>query len=151
MLVIGILGLGEGRSTMSAALNSSKLKLKTICDANENLCKQGCKEFSFNNYTTNYEHMLKDPDIDIVAIYTPDHLHAEHVAMALKHGKHVVCTKPFIDDLSKAKELIELQAQTSKKVFVGQSSRFFEPYKRQRKDYDEGLIGELITVESHYN
>ncbi len=151
MLVIGILGLGEGRSTMSAALNSSKLKLKTICDANEDLCKQRCKEFSFNNYTTNYEHMLKDPDIDIVAIYTPDHLHAEHVAMALKHGKHVVCTKPFIDDLSKAKELIELQAQTSKKVFVGQSSRFFEPYKRQRKDYDEGLIGELITVESHYN
>jgi predicted dehydrogenase len=150
-LSIGILGLGEGRSTMSAALNSSKLNLKTICDANEELCKQRCKEFDFNSYTTRYDDMLKDDEIDIIAIYTPDHLHAAHISMALNAGKHVVCTKPFIDDLSKAKELIELQRQTGKKVFVGQSSRFFEPYKRQRKDFKEGLIGELITIESHYN
>jgi predicted dehydrogenase len=62
-----------------------------------------------------------------------------------------VCTKPFIDDLSRAKKLLEIQQQTGKKVFVGQSSRFFEPYKRQRKDFEAGEIGELITIESHYN
>jgi predicted dehydrogenase len=151
MKIIGILGLGEGRSTMSAALNSKKLALKTICDANEELCKQRCKEFDFKNYTTKYDEMLRDNEIDIIAIYTPDHLHAEHITLALQHGKHVVCTKPFIDDLGKAKDLIELQKKTDKRVFVGQSSRFFEPYKRQRKDFEAGLIGELITIESHYN
>ena len=125
MLTIGILGLGEGRSTMSAALQSKKLRLKTICDRNEDLCKQRCKEFQFDNYTTKYEDILNDDDIDVIAIYTPDHLHTEHIKQALLHNKHVVCTKPFIDDLSKAKELIQLQEQTGKKVFVGQSSRFF--------------------------
>jgi predicted dehydrogenase len=90
------MGLGEGRSTMSAALNSSKLKLKTICDANEDLCKQRCKEFDFSNYTTKYADMLNDKEIDIIAIYTPDHLHAEHVKQALLHNKHVVCTKPLL-------------------------------------------------------
>lgn len=150
-LTIGILGLGEGRSTMSAALNSSKLKLKTICDRNEEICRQRCKEFGFENYTTRYEDMLSDPAIDIIAIYTPDHLHTEHIKQALLHDKHVVCTKPFIDDLSKANELIELQKKTGKKVFVGQSSRFFESYKKQRTDFEQGIIGELITVESHYN
>ena len=45
--------------------------------------------------------MLNDKDIDIIAIYTPDHLHAEHMKQALLHDKHVVCTKPFIDDLAK--------------------------------------------------
>ncbi len=151
MLNIGIVGLGEGRSTMSAALNSTKLQLKTICDANEEVCKQRCKEFDFDNYTTKYQDMLDDAAIDIIAIYTPDHLHAEHIKQALLHNKHVVCTKPFIDDLHKANELIELQKKTNRKVFVGQSSRFFEPYKRQRKDFEEGVIGELITIESHYN
>ncbi|WP_416441910.1 Gfo/Idh/MocA family protein [Phnomibacter sp. MR] len=151
MLTIGILGVGEGRSTMSAALQSKKLRLKTICDRNEDLCKLRCKEFDFNSYTTNYEDLLNDAEIDIIAIYTPDHLHADHIKQALLHGKHVVCTKPFIDDLSRAKELLELQAQTGKKVFVGQSSRFFEPFKRQRKDFEAGEIGELITIESHYN
>lgn len=151
MKTIGILGVGEGRSTMSAALQSKKLRLKTICDRNEELCKQRCKEFDFTNYTTNYDDLLNDAEIDIIAIYTPDHLHADHIKQALLHGKHVVCTKPFINDLSRAKELLEIQQQTGKKVFVGQSSRFFEPYKRQRKDFEAGEIGELITIESHYN
>ena len=151
MLNIGILGLGEGRSTISAALTSNKLNLKTICDKNIDACKQRAEEFKFNNYTTEYQDMLNDEEIDIIAIYTPDHLHAEHVKQALLHNKHVVCTKPFIGDLSKAKKLIELQKKTGKKVFIGQSSRFFEPYKRQRKDFEEGVIGELITIESHYN
>ncbi|HMT75672.1 MAG TPA: Gfo/Idh/MocA family oxidoreductase [Chitinophagaceae bacterium] len=151
MLNIGILGLGEGRSTISAALNSKKLNLKMICDTNLEVCRQRADEFKMYDYTTDYNEMLNDEEIDIVAIYTPDHLHAEHISMALQHGKHVICTKPFIDDLSRAKELLEIQQQTGKSVFVGQSSRFFEPYKRQRKDFEAGEIGELITIESHYN
>lgn len=148
---LGILGLGEGRSAMSAALNSEKYELRTICDANMELCKQREKEFDFHRYTTNYEDMLSDPEIDVIAIYTPDHLHADHIRLALLHGKHVVSTKPLIDDLSKAAELLSLQEKTGKRVFVGQSSRFFKPMKRQRKDFEEGIIGELITVESFYN
>ena len=127
-LNIGIVGLGEGRSTISAALASSKLNLKMICDQNLETCRQRADEFKVYEYTTEYEDMLKDAEIDIIAIYTPDHLHAGHIKLALQHGKHVVCTKPFIDDLSKANELLELQKKTGKKVFVGQSSRFFEPY-----------------------
>src|SRR5688500_3173254 len=151
VLKLGILGLGEGRSTMSAALASEKWELKTICDANEETCRQRAKEFDFHNYTTSYQTMLDDKEIDVIAIYTPDHLHAEHVKLALLHEKHVVCTKPFIDNLADAQALLELQKKTGKKVFIGQSSRFFEPAKRQRKDFEQGLIGELITIESHYH
>src|SRR5215510_3337904 len=108
MQTIGILGLGEGRSTISAALQTDKLRLKMICDKDLDLCRRRADEFKVYEYTTEYSDMLKNPDIDIIAIYTPDHLHAAHVKEALLHGKHVVCTKPFIDDLSKAKELIDL-------------------------------------------
>lgn len=143
--------MGEGRSTMSAALQSPKYELKVICDRNIDLCKQRAREFDFHSYTTNYEDLLNDTEIDVIAIYTPDHLHADHVKQALLHGKHVICTKPFIDDLSRAQELLDIAEQSGKKVFVGQSSRFFEPAKRQRKDFEAGLLGELITVESHYH
>ncbi len=136
---------------MSAALESKKLKLKMICDANEDLCKHRCKEFGFDTYTTRYDEMLDDKSIDIIAIYTPDHLHAAHIKQALLHGKHVVCTKPLIDDLAQAKELMQIQKQSGKKLFVGQSSRFFQPFIRQRRDFENGVIGELMTIESHYN
>ena len=114
MLTIGILGLGEGRSTMSAVLNSKKWKLKTICDLNVELCKKRAKEFDFHHYTTNYDDLLNDPEIDVVAIYTPDHLHATHIKMALEHGKHVVCTKPLLDDLTDAVSLLELSKKVGK-------------------------------------
>jgi len=136
---------------MSAALNSSKYELKMVCDMNIETCKHRAEEFNFHQYTTSYQKMLDDAEIDVIAIYTPDHLHAEHVKQALLHNKHVICTKPFIDDLTKARELLDLVEKTGKKVFIGQSSRFFEPAKRQRKDFEAGLIGELITVESHYH
>ncbi len=151
MLNLGILGLGEGRSTMSAALQSKQWTLKAICDRKEELCGQRSKEFDFPHYTLRYEDMLNDPNIDVIAIYTPDKFHAEHIKQALLHDKHVVCTKPLIDDLSKAQELLDLQKKTGKRVFVGQSSRFFEPMKRQRADYEAGAIGELVTVESYYH
>ncbi|WP_448698383.1 Gfo/Idh/MocA family protein [Mucilaginibacter sp. AW1-3] len=151
MLRLGILGLGEGRSTMSAAIQSPKWDLRMICDRNEDLCRHRADEFKMYDYTTNYQDMLDDKDIDVIAIYTPDHLHAQHIKQALLHGKHVVCTKPFIDNLADANELLELAEKSGKKIFVGQSSRFFEPAKRQHKDFEAGLIGDLITVESHYH
>jgi predicted dehydrogenase len=151
MHALGILGLGEGRSAISAALSSRKWDLKMICDIDADLCKKRCEEFGFGNFTYNYNEMLADPEIDAIAVYTPDHLHAEHIKLALEHGKHVVCTKPLLDDLSSAQELLELSQKSGKKVFVGQSSRFFEPMKRQRQDYENGMIGDLITVEAYYH
>ena len=151
MYKLGILGLGEGRSTMSAALQSSKWELRRVCDLNEDLCKHRAKEFDFHNYTTRYEDLLEDPEIDVIGIYTPDKWHADHIKMALEAGKHVVCTKPLIDDLGRAQELIDLCQKTGKRVFVGQSSRFFEPMKRQRADFVAGEIGELVTVEAFYH
>lgn len=151
MLRLGILGLGEGRSTMSAALNSKKWQLKKICDLSEALCRHRAEEFNFPHYTLKYEDLLNDPEIDVIGIYTPDKFHATHVKSALSHGKHVVCTKPFIDNLADARSILDLVESSGKKVFVGQSSRFFEPMRRQRKDYEDGVIGELITVEAYYH
>ncbi len=150
-LKLGILGLGEGRSTMSAALQSPYIDLVKVCDLNEDLGRKRMKEFDFHDYTNDYQVMLNDKSIEAIAIYTPDHLHAQHIRLALAHDKHVICTKPFIDNLADANGLLELAAQKNKRVFVGQSSRFFEPVKKQREDFEAGLIGELITIEGYYH
>lgn len=147
---LGVLGLGEGRSIMSAALQSEQWELANVCDLNEELCKERLAEFNFDRYTTKYQDMLDDPDIDVIAIYTPDQLHAEHIRMALEAGKHVICTKPLMVTLDGANELLEIQKKSGKNVFVGQSSRFFEPFIHQRRDYLEGKHGELDVVEAYY-
>ena len=98
--VMGVLGLGEGRSIISAVLNSKHWELGCICDLNENLCKERCVEFNVERYTTDYNEMLSDDSIDVIGIYTPDQLHATHIKMALEAGKHVICTKPLMVSLN---------------------------------------------------
>ncbi|HEV2293091.1 MAG TPA: Gfo/Idh/MocA family oxidoreductase [Tepidisphaeraceae bacterium] len=150
-LRLGVLGLGEGRSIISAALASEMWELAQICDLNEQLCKDRAAEFRFGRYTTSMDDMLADDSIDVIGIYTPDPMHAHHIRACLDAGKHVICTKPLIDNLRDATQLLDAQRRANKHVFVGQSTRFFEPMMRQRADYDAGKHGSLFSVEAHYH
>lgn len=148
--VMGVLGLGEGRSVISAVQQSPLWTLGAICDLNESLCRERAREFGLDGYLTDYEEMLRDERIDVIGIYTPDQLHAKHIIMALEAGKHVVCTKPLMADLTQAQALLDAQAKSGKRVFVGQSSRYFEAAMHQRHDFELGRHGELVAVETQY-
>lgn len=150
-LGLGVLGLGEGRSIVSAGVNSQLWQVALLCDTNAQLCEERCREFGLTRYTTDYAELLADPTVDVVGIYTPDHLHADHVIRALDAGKHVICTKPFIDNLARAADVLAAQQRSGKQVMVGQSTRFFAPFIRQRRHYDSGALGELVTVEASYS
>jgi predicted dehydrogenase len=150
-LGLGVLGLGEGRSIISAGLHSPMWDVVVLCDTNEKLCQERCQEFGLTKYTLSYDDLLKNKDVDVVGIYTPDHLHAAHVIKALEAGKHVVCTKPFLNDLTTAKDVLAVSRKSGKRVMVGQSSRYFAPFIRQRQHFESGALGEIETVEAYYN
>ncbi|MEX0326276.1 MAG: Gfo/Idh/MocA family protein [Puniceicoccaceae bacterium] len=148
---LGIIGLGEGKSILGGAEDSEYWKTALICDLDEALCRQRQQEYGIPAYTTDYAAMLADPEIDAVGIYTPDPLHAEHIALALRAGKHVICTKPLLTDLTRGAELLQLQRESGKQVLVGQSCRFFPTFMRQREDFESGQTGTLRSVEAHYH
>ncbi len=147
---LGVIGLGEGRSIISAAQTSEHWDLVKVCDLSEDLCRERAEEFGLSSWTTDYEDLLADPSIQVIAIYTPDQVHGAHIVAALDAGKDVICTKPLLASLSEAKSVIGAQRRSGRRLFVGQSSRFFEPMIRQRGDFEAGKIGELATVEAHY-
>ena len=113
-LGLGVLGLGEGRSIISAGVHSKLWHVACLCDMNEALAKERCAEFGVARYTTDYAVLLADPAVDVVGIYTPDHLHADHIIRALEAGKHVICTKPFVDDLARARDILNAQGMPRK-------------------------------------
>jgi predicted dehydrogenase len=152
-LGLGVLGLGEGRSIISAGVHSELWRVAQLCDLNAELGRARCAEFGLDAalYTDSYAQLLANPAVDVVGIYTPDHLHADHVIAALRAGKHVVCTKPFLDDLRRATEVRAAAQASGKRVMVGQSSRHFAPFARQREHFEQGVFGELNSVEAYYN
>ncbi len=98
---LGVIGLGEGRSILSAARSSTRWEVAGVCDLDETLCRQRLLEFELDRWTTDYDDLLADPLIDAIAIYTPDHLHLDHCVRALEADKHVICTKPLLDSLGR--------------------------------------------------
>ena len=152
-LGLGVLGLGEGRSIISAGVQSQFWAVAALCDLNEALGRERCAEFSLPTslYTSSLDALLANPKVDVIGIYTPDHLHAEHVIRVLRAGKHVICTKPFLDNLTRAREVLDVARAGNRRVMVGQSSRYFAPFARQREHFDTGAFGELNTVEAYYN
>ena len=152
-LGLGVLGLGEGRSIISAGVHSGLWDVVALCDLNPTLGHERCAEFGLPEsiYTGSIGALLANPAVDVVGIYTPDHLHADHVIRTLKAGKHVVCTKPFLNDLGRAREVLDAVRTSGRRVMVGQSSRFFAPFTRQHEHHANGTFGELNTVEAYYN
>jgi predicted dehydrogenase len=152
-LGLAVLGLGEGRSIISAGIESPLWDVLWLCDLNIERGNDRIAEFRLDPkcFTTFYAQVLADPAVAVVGIYTPDHLHATHVIQALDAGKHVICTKPFLNDLTQARDVLAAQQRSGKLVMVGQSSRHFAPFARQREHFLTGAFGELITIEAQYN
>lgn len=164
-LGIGILGLQEGRTLLVALTQPQSPTVGEVKDApprTKHACavaacdldlqkvaaaRQLCPEiFS----STRYEELLAREDVDIVAIYTPDPQHGTHIVQAFEAGKDVICTKPLVNSITDARCVLEMARRTGRKLLVGQSTRFFESFQRQRKAYDGGEIGTLELLDAHY-
>lgn len=100
-------------------------------------------------YVGNAE-LLADPGIDAVYIATPQARHHEHVAEALRAGKHVLLEKPFTLTAREARDLVELARSRRLALMEAMWSRFLPHLARTKALVDAGAIGpvSLITADS---
>lgn len=151
MRKIGILGLGEGRSVLTAAQTLDEWGITWICDLDSELLKATQQEYGIKNTTVHYSEMLQSTDLDTIMIYTPDPVHAEHITQAFRANKNVICTKPLVDSLDSGPALLEAQKNSGRELIVGQTSRFFPTFMKQHEDLSSGRHGSIVSCEAHYN
>src|SRR5437868_15501959 len=63
---------------------------------------------------SDYEQLLKDPNVDAVHINSPIPDHAAQTLAALKAGKHVACTVPMATTIDECRQIVELQRKVGK-------------------------------------
>jgi len=147
---VGVIGLHEGRTLLLAMNRCTKVYAAAGCDADAEKVAASRAEMPGLFYTDRYERMLERPEVQIVAVYTPDHLHGEHIVKAFEAGKDVICTKPLVNSMADARRVLEAGRRTGRRLLVGQSTRFFEPFRRQRAAFERGEVGQLELVDAHY-
>ncbi len=148
---VGVIGLGMGANMLAINRDAaSRLQVRALCDANASLLQQTGERHSIGFVTSDYQELLERPDIDVVGIYTPDHLHSEQIEAAVAAGKHIICTKPMVVSLEEARRVARLVRARGVKFLVGQTCRFAPRFMAAKKLYDDGDLGRPLFAEAHY-
>ncbi len=95
-------------------------------------------------WTTRYEDILNDPEIDVVDITLPSGLHAEFGVRAANAGKHVLVEKPIDVTLQKADVLIETCERNEVTLGVVSQNRFTDDMLKLYGLLDSGKLGRLL-------
>jgi len=122
--------------------------LNTVCDLDtENLNKLAL-EYENVNFTTDFNTVLQNPEINAVAVVTPSHTHFKVVSAALNAGKHVYVEKPISTVAQEAKELMELSDSKGLTLMVGHLLLYHPAVNRLKMLIEEGVLGEISYVQS---
>lgn len=120
--------------------------LKAVCDVDEGKAAAFAEQYNCKSYTS-LQQMLEEVPADLIAICTPNGLHAIHSITALQHGLHVLCEKPMALQAEDCKAMIAASLKAEKKLFVVKQNRFNGPVQAVKQIIQEGNLGNMISVQ----
>ena len=97
-----------------------------------------------------YDELFLDPDVDIVYIATPHHLHAELSIKAMENNKHVLCEKPLSINHIEAISIIETSRRTKRFFMEALWTRFNPSFVEVKKRIDDGELGEIKYINADF-
>jgi phthalate 4,5-cis-dihydrodiol dehydrogenase len=106
---------------------------------------QFAQDFGGAAYATVAE-LCADPAVDAVYLATPHQFHAEHVAVAAAHRKHILVEKPMAVTLAECTTMIDAAQAAGVQLIVGHSHSFDAPYQRARELIASGTYGRARMI-----
>ncbi len=124
-------------------------RIVTVCDAKSGWAREKAKAWRVDQVYTDYQHLLANPEIDLVDLLVPHHLHAEMTIAACQAGKHVSVQKPMALTVAEAGRMIEAAERACVLLRVYENFVFYPPHVRAKEMIDAGEIGEPQMIRLH--
>jgi UDP-N-acetyl-2-amino-2-deoxyglucuronate dehydrogenase len=118
-------------------------KLAAVCDVISEKADAFAAEYGARAYYSIDDLLKKEPDVNIVAVCSPNGLHAEHAIKSLQGGRHVLCEKPMCITSAAAWQMNDTAHFFRRKLFVVKQNRFNPPVVAVKKLIDEGKLGKI--------
>jgi 1,5-anhydro-D-fructose reductase (1,5-anhydro-D-mannitol-forming) len=96
---------------------------------------------------TDYGDLLRDREVDVVYIGTPNGLHAEQAIAAARAGKHVLCDKPLALTVTDARRVVDEFARARLKLGIVFQTRYHTAFLEAKRLLDQGAIGDVLVVQ----
>jgi predicted dehydrogenase len=123
---------------------------KTIVDVSDSIAAEAAQRFGFEKSTSDWRSVVEDPEIDIIDIATPNHLHAEIAIAAAAAGKHIISEKPLARNGEEAKTMYDAVKNAGIVHMVAFNYRRTPAVALAKKYIDEGAIGEILNFRGTY-
>jgi len=105
------------------------------------------RKFGAERAYTSYDELLRNGDVTVVAIHTPNSQHAEQAIAAARAGKHVFCDKPMATSVADAERIVRECEKAGVKLGVNFHNRFMPCFIEARRLIASGEIGEVQMVQ----
>lgn len=146
-------GFGPGGSVYNSPILASVpgftvTKILTSSTSNAALAQ---KDYPKAEIVRNFSEILEDPEIDLVILVLPNHLHFSFAKQALEAGKHVLVEKPFTSNVKEATNLIDLAHQKNLILSVHHNRRWDSDFQTVKKLVESGILGKVVEYEAHFD
>jgi len=150
VLKVGIAGAGFIGPAHVEALRRLGMHVIGISENTPERCRERASDLHLAKAYDSYEAMVTDPELDVIHITTPNHLHYPQAKAALLAGKHVICEKPLAMNTDESGELVQLAKERNLVNAVNFNIRFYPLALQARSIVQANGIGEVRIIQGSY-
>lgn len=147
--IIGCGGIANGKH-MPSLKKVEGVQMVAFCDIILERANDAKRDFGTQNASvyTDYKELLKNEDIDVIHVCTPNISHAEISIAALRAGNHVMCEKPMAKTAKEAQAMIDAAKETGKKLTIGYQNRFRKDSRYLHTVCEDGELGDIYYAKA---
>lgn len=150
-LRLGVIGLGRAFTLMLPAWrHDPRIRPVAAYDPRPEARQRFISDFPGARGHDSVAALCADPEVEIIYIATPHQLHAEQVALAASHGKHVLVEKPMALTLDDCNRMVEACRAAGVQLLVGHSHSFDAPIQLAWRLILEGQFGQVRMIQAQY-
>lgn len=153
---VGLIGCGwYGKADLFRLIQVAPVEVVSLCDVDKQMLANAADMVASRQLSkkrprvySDYREMLKEKDLDIVEVATPDHWHALQMIAAVKSGADVYCQKPISVDVAEGQAMLAAARKYKRVVQVG-TQRRSTPHLIEARDniLKPGKLGKIGLVE----
>ncbi|WP_127583235.1 Gfo/Idh/MocA family protein [Paenibacillus koleovorans] len=125
-------------------------RLHTICGRNEGEVERVAGKLGWEKWSTSWESVVDDPEIDIIDIASPGNTHCEIAVAAAQKGKHILCEKPLATTLGEAEQMLAAVESGGAMHLVNFNYRRVPAVMLAKRLIEEGRLGAIISFKGFY-
>jgi predicted dehydrogenase len=148
----GLLSTARINRALIKPLNASKMtRLLAVASRSQPTADAYACKWNIPRAHGSYEALLNDPEVDVIYISLPNHLHAEWAVKALRAGKHVLCEKPLALSMDEFESMCSASKQAGRILAEAFMYRHHAQTFKIKEMVDGGSLGHVLLIKGSFH